>query len=340
MIIRDFFGRKSLVAALALGLLAGVSLVSCSSDDDGDGDGGGESTLDAPEYADVSGKYEVINDEIETIELTESGEYYITKNFYYQYAKTRAAKKRNMLKSRMIPSTRAAYNNVIYGKYTKVSDTEFLLEGFGKIIIVGSPDEAQSLKIIEDGKGERTVGVEMRENDKSCEQTAWLCRTWNIEKCRIKLKILGKTEFDKTVDADDLGQLESELAEKIEDLFDNYDEEEDYYGDAEYYEDDYYEEGYCETPHTVVFTKAGSYMVTYKEGGLAISTWCWEDAEKGTIRYSWDYDHLYDPEESGIVTAYFDKEELTITEKQQEFDEDTGKEIVSIEMIWYMSEMK
>ena len=344
MKIKTFFGAKTLLTTMALALFA-CGFTACSSDDDEGGDGSGTSTLEAPEYADVSGMFEVSDDEIESIELTESGEYYIKKNWGYSYAKTRGAAKPSILKSRFLqngnalPATRSTlYNNIIYGKYTKVSDTEFLLEGFGKIIIVGSPSNAQTLKIIEDGKGERTVGVEMRENDKSSEKTVWLCRTWNMNKLRIKLKVFGKTEFDKTVNADNILQLESELQKVIDELMGIYGDEDDYESDTRDYDyDDYYEEDYCITPKTVVFTKAGSYMVTYKEGGLAISTWCWDNISKGTIRYSWDYDHLYDPEESGIVTAYFDKSNLTITESEKEYDEDTGKEIMSLDMIWYMS---
>lgn len=38
----------------------------------------------------------------------------------------------------------------------------------------------------------------------------------------------------------------------------------------------------------VIFTKAGTYMVTYPNSELAISTWSWVSQSEGTLRYSWN----------------------------------------------------
>jgi hypothetical protein len=156
------------------------------------------------------------------------------------------------------------------------------------------------------------------------------------------MTVFGKEEFNKTVNAENYLDLMYALEDKLEELEEIYggeDEEGRYREGNTYYEDGY--EDYEQTPDKVIFTKAGSYMVTYKEGGLAISTWTWENIEKGIIRYSWDYDYLYDPEESGICDVWFDKEKLTVHEVvAEEIDEDTGKSLLKIEETFYLDEDK
>lgn len=347
MKFKKFFEAKAFLMSLALASLA-CGFTACSSDDDGDGDGGGsgESSLEAPKYAEASARYEIEDDEISSIELTESGEYVITKNHYYGYAKTRSGKLASAIRKRAPLSTRGYDSGIIHGKYTQVSETVFRLEGFGTITIVGSTDNAASLKIEENGKGERIVGAEIREEVAASNQTTWLCRTWKLKKVNAKMTVLGKVEFNKTANVDNYTELMNALYSKIEELEGIYggeDEEdyyEDYYGEGNtYYEDDY--EDYEETPDKVTFTKAGSYMVTYKEGGLAISTWTWEDVDNGIIRYSWDYDYLYDPEESGICDVWFGEKSLTVHEVLlEEIDEDTGRSLVKIEETFYLDEDK
>lgn len=344
MRLKKFFEAKAFLMTAALALFA-CGFTACSSDDDGDGDGGGEgsgeSTLGAPQYAEVSARYEIADDEISAIELTESGEYVITKNYYY-YAKTRSGRLASAISQRSPLSTRGYDSGIIHGKYIQISETVFRLEGFGTITIIGSTDNAASLKIEENGKGERTVGAEIREEVAASDQTTWLCRAWKLKKVNAKLTVFGKEEFNKTVNAENFWDLMYALEDKLEELEEIYggEDEEYIYGEGNtYYEDGY--EDYEQTPDKVIFTKAGSYMVTYKEGGLAISTWTWENIEKGIIRYSWDYDYLYDPEESGICDVWFDKEELTVHEVvSEEIDEDTGRSLVKIEETFYLDEDK
>lgn len=107
--------------------------------------------LEAPKYESVSAKYNITSagSDLKSIELTASGNYLIVKNSNGTL-RAPAAGKRNRWAAAARMVTRAGtdwYNNIIQGKFTKISDTEFRLEGYGTIIIIGSANDAVNLDI-------------------------------------------------------------------------------------------------------------------------------------------------------------------------------------------------
>ena len=216
MNIKEMFQAKTIIMAIATGLFA-CGFSACSSDDDGDGGGIGSSDLEAPAYSDASAKYSLSNDNIRSIEFTESGNYIIIKDYYsYAPARTKASTDvtiqnlKSFIKSgqKSNAQTRASENNgVIYGKYTKINDTTYSLEGFGTVTIVGSTDNAVTLRISENGKAARTVGAQQEEQTQEDKYTKWLCRTWDFKKINGKLTFMGKVRLDKTVKAENYNDL-------------------------------------------------------------------------------------------------------------------------------------
>lgn len=75
----------------------------------------------------------------------------------------------------------------------------------------------------------------------------------------------------------------------------------------------------------MVFTKTGTYVVYYSEDRLAVSTWKWENENKGILRYSWNPDYLNDPDESGEVLIEFKGNKLYLTESDSDYDEEDGE---------------
>ena len=137
------------VLALAL-----TSLAACSSDDDdnppADNTENPTTTLETPQYESVSAKYNITSasSDIKSIELTASGNYIITQNDVVVSSQPIPAKGRLAKIARIV--TRASanwYDNIVEGKYTKISDTEFNLEGYGKLVIKGSTNNAVDLDI-------------------------------------------------------------------------------------------------------------------------------------------------------------------------------------------------
>lgn len=308
--------RKVGMAFLAV-LLCG-SMAACSEDDgDGDGDGGGTGidkvTLATPEYEEHAALYEVEgSNEYESIELTASGDYIITKAGYY-YAnkllkpelqkKNRWARSFNMLDCGVRP-TRESYNGIIYGKYTVTSEGVYELEGFGTLELTGSSDDAVALVVTPNGGTAETMTAAVKTQAPNSDITNALCRTWEVKGFRMVIKWNGKKMLDETGYINNLDDFARRISEKVgEDLT-----VEDLFGEA--------------LPKDVVFTKAGTYMVSYTDETLAVSTWAWENPETGLLRYSWDYDDMYDEELAGNAYISFKNNDLYLNEKFSETDED------------------
>jgi hypothetical protein len=331
MRLKKFFEAKAFLMTVALALFA-CGFTACSSDDDGDGDGGGSGpgtpTLEAPAFESVSAKYEIEGDgSIKSIELTESGNYVIITDEYQSsyndsyFAHTRAG----------------GTSGVIFGKFIKISDTEFILEGFGSIVIEGNTNSAFSLQISETGKEPYEVGAEKIEAESSDIMTKALCRTWDIDKVSMTLYVFGRKMYDRTLPASQYTELWEGLIAKIKEIESEYEDEED----EEYYEeDDEYDEMIPKfNPEQIIFTKAGSYMTTYEDDQLAISTWTWTNSNQGVFRYSHNYDYIYDPEYSNECNISFDGKSMTLFEvNAHEYDEDEDMEVLKVTSRYFCSE--
>lgn len=313
---------------LLIFLATGFMSYSCSDNDDDNNNGNNSPTLETPVFESISAKYEVINgDNIKSIELTESGNYVvILKNFspsndnnYFALA-------------------RANSRGVIHGKFIKISDTEFILEGFGSIVIEGDTNNAFSLQISENGKEPYTIEatkIEIESNDLTTQN---LCRTWDINNVNLKLYIFGKLQYDVTKPASQYKELIKGLYDKLEQIMSEFEDDED----DEYYEEE--DEGFAEmipqfNPQQIIFTKTGSYMTIYEEDNLAISTWTWVNSNKGVLRYSHNYDYIYDPEYSNECHVSFDNKEMTMFEvNTKEVDEETNAEMMKVTSTYFCSE--
>ena len=103
--------------------VAMTGITACSSDDD-------DTNFSTPQYESVSAYYEVTshNSDIKSVELTSSGNYIVIRD--------NASSRQAYFFSRFViapdeDETRATtYQNIIKGRFTKISDTEFELEGF------------------------------------------------------------------------------------------------------------------------------------------------------------------------------------------------------------------
>lgn len=327
-----------LIGLAVMAVLMSTSFTACSDDDDDEG-GSGSSTLTTPEFADVSAKYEITNGgDIASIELTESGNYVVIKDTYL--ANTAVNNENKTFVPTPALNTRATAG-IIKGTYIKISDTEFILEGFGSIVIEGNTDNAFSLQISEAGEEPYTVSANKTEIEYTDAKSQLLCRTWNIDKVKLQMNVYGMgTKYNETMSANQYIELWEGLINKIKEIEAELDDEED----EDYYEDEEDDYSYLiptVNPEQIIITRAGSYMVTYEGDQLAISTWGWSNVDAGEFRYSWDYDYLYDPEYSNKCNVTIDGSSFILSEiNHEEVDEEEGITYMTVTSTYYCSEAK
>lgn len=296
-------GIKCLSAAM---LLAACLMSSCSDDD--------EDTkpqninLETPAYEDVSAKYDVTSGGggISSIELTASGNYVITmEGAAYVPA---ALSPRNMMKS----FTHAAANGTradegyICGKFVKISDTEFILEGFGSIVIDGAAGNAFSIQVTKSEGETYTLNAEKAATVSNSEMSNALCRTWDINTMALKGTFNGRDFYNNEQPAAQYNQMWAGLNSAFAKLLESITGETD-------------DEGFFEVPETspvkqVIFTKSGSYMVMTEDSQLGIAEWAWKNEKNGIITYS-------NPRGSNDAEITFSGKEMSLTEVNFDMDE-------------------
>ncbi len=342
----------SLAALVMIGLM---TVVACGSDDDdngGNGGNGGNGKLDNPEYADVAAFYEITspNSDIKSIELTEAGRYVIIQNTYNYTYKSRDAKakmpKGHFLGMASKALTRGSYANIIEGKYTKKGNGSFELEGYGTLTITGTSSDAQSIEItLANGTKMPTLTAERKNQQPSSSATATLCRTWKLASLRVILTLAGKSIYDKEYKIDEIYKFGKDMMDLEKKYYPGELDEED---DLEYYESEWREQ-MEDMPATVTFTKAGTYLVTYNNGELAVSTWSWEDVKTGKLRYSWNYDSMSDRNLAGTALVSYRGKQLAVQEDLNDqdvdddyydYDEDEFDFDAGTTMITYCDEVK
>lgn len=314
--------KRLLSIALPVVACLGLIMTSCGGDDDGNG----IPALPTPEYESSSAKYEMAaGSPYRSIEFTSSGNYVVVTNNHSYYSAAPAAKVKKqtavgtamasgLLRTPERSVSRAYFNGIYYGTYTKTGDNQYNLQGFGTITVNTGGDNAYSLTVTT-SSGSQTLAATKAVADKDSDRTNALCRTWNVDKLNLKVWINGSKKYDRTV-----------AANKLNDLFEDW-------GDDGWEED--------EIPRQVIFTKSGTYMVLYglndySNNSLDISSWRWENESKGIIRYSWDIGN-FDDDDSGLITTSFSGKNMTIWEEYSEEDDgDNYREKIT----WYFSEAK
>ena len=260
-------------------------LTSCGDDD-------GSISLGTPKYESVSGKYNITSpgSQYRSIELGSSGNYIvITGSSYYAQQARSGQKKSSFFYQDKTDASRATnYNGIIYGTYTQLADGSFDLEGFGIVKIIYAEDKTVTgIELTPETGGPVTLTVEKEEVMADDDMTNALCRTWRMDKLEINLTE-GDQSFSATVTRDNWQDYE------IMETF----------GDE------------------VLFSKSGTYMVTYVDGAIGISSWKWKNKDAGTIFYSWD-NQWYEDE---FVTLSFSGNTLIIHEVYEEDDYEYYKE--------------
>lgn len=265
-----------------------------------------EGSLPTPVYKSSSALYQITQagSTLSSVEFTESGNYVIVR----KSSRMSAAQNNDMVKAETMwllfspwsqPQTRStAYNNIITGKYTKTDDTTYVLEGFGTITVKGNNGTNYSLVITETGSSPYTLTAAKKDQFKDSEPTGKLCRTWHISGMRIQMSVSASEDgqsfsidIDEEVDGGNMAELlykvyETTLKKIIKESGQSVPETQIKMALAEQkkeFESTYpYVEG-------MIFTQAGTYMVTYKDETLAIATWKWTGDDFKKIHYSWDY---------------------------------------------------
>lgn len=339
--------KKFIINCLAfLMVMVGVaSFSACSKDGDGN--------LETPKYESVSAKYDITsaNSHIKSIELTASGNYIIVRNNVVNtkvnYVPMFIAKLENATRSD------DWYNNIIQGKFTMISDTEFQLEGFGTITIIEGSGSAVSLQIAPVNSTPYTLEAEKKEQNPESAKTNKLCRSWGFDafymKIGVKLENRNYTLIDGKYKWTEEDKFRNDVKNAYVNIIKKMAQDQGYsIGSEEMRQIEAYAEQMAKDisfgenrPEKVIFTKAGTYMVVYHDSSLAIATWTWENENDGKLRYSWDYNDMGNDAGNistayGIVNVEFSGSQLVLSESVSNINE----YITSFTMKYYMSEIK
>lgn len=243
---------KLLAMAVAM-MFTATCFTACGSDDDGEGIGNID--LPTPQYEQVSGKYEITQagSPYESIELGASGNYVVTRSYGgYSLAPKAEGRTRMALLAKRGTTRSTEYDGIIYGTFTSLGGGKYDLEGFGTIKLEYSGDNVTGIEVTTNSTT-TNYAAEKAPTMSNDDITNALCRTWKIERIRDVYydKETGKTD-DITVTPDNPG-----------------------------------EEGY-DMPVEVLWSKSGTYLVSYLDGSIGLAEWKWRDRSKGTMYYAWD----------------------------------------------------
>lgn len=87
---------------------------------------------------------------------------------------------------------------------------------------------------------------------------------------------------------------------------------------------DYDQEPDEDIPSTVIFSKAQTYLVGYRDGSAKLAQWKWKDESKSTFYFTWDKDHW--DEDAWVTITTLTESKLVI----EEVDPDDGTKYISI----------
>jgi len=240
-----------LIALMAIAPLA----ISCGGDD-GDDNGGGSSTvtLPAPAYKADATKINFSDTpivdarNIESLELTESGDYIVT----YTPA---------------LASRGAAGKSYLTGSYTKGSGTgTYVLSGFTTVVIVKDV-KTYVVHFKTDGDDVEGTGTEAPTETESI-ATDNLCRTWTITKTELKLELkdapaVGRV-FSGTFNVNEVVEYANSNGASIEPPKESL------------------------IIKNLKFSKHKTYEINYESGRQDVGEWSWANVTTQTLKYNWD----------------------------------------------------
>lgn len=269
--------------ALALGAF---SFSSCSSDDNDSGDGG-SAKLPTPAMAKEAITLDNFScNEIKELELTASGDYlaYAKTSFIYQFLPLSKSLKES------IDNT----YEYISGKYTKVEDNIYFLEGLGTLQLTKGANNTVEIKLTNLSGTIATGTAEDETVNVTDGKTLDLCRTWYIVQTNFRYEGFtadGKAETPVGAEFPNAQyQTSNDLMAMGEWLMQNYKKDimEELAGKS-------YIKNIIFTPKTFAINFG---YETY------VGDWEWTNKDKGTINYEW---------EKGYMTTNFDNGEATVS---------------------------
>ena len=248
----DFLWMGILLMVMCFGMTA------CT--EEGGNDDELDITLTTPAFATISALYEVEmgNTDIKSVELTESGQYIIIKDGPKVYEVSR----KGLL--RVAPQVRAIeQENMISGEYSKVSNVEYALEGYGtlKVNVFADDGKFATITLFPINGGSVAMDVVAKEPVSTSDMTQLLCRTWYPETCEMK-----EWENDRLVWHGMLDFAKKEVIKYVT-------------LDGEHFEGD-------EWLQKVIFSKSGTYTCYY-EDDFDMASWYWVDETTGQFGYYW-----------------------------------------------------
>lgn len=261
-------------------LFMAASLTACSDDDN---NGGGGADLPTPQYEQVSGKYAITSEgsPYESIELSASGNYIVTRSYGGYSLATQAAgtARKSMLGMTADKNaTRTTSDGYyIYGTFTDLGNNEYALEGFGTIKLVYSGSNVTDIEVTTNGTTQ-TYTAEKAATMGDDDMSNALCRTWKVEKVRDKYLDKGTgEESDVTVTPENPGEFGSDMGSEV------------------------------------MFSKSGTYLIMRLDGTIDIAEWKWKDRGAGQLYYAWDGEWTGD-----YATITFDGNRAVVHDKWED----------------------
>lgn len=230
-----------------------IGFAACSDDDNNPT----APNLGTPPYEAVSGKYNVTTPDspYESIELGASGNYIVTLSggSYALSAQTamQPGRSGNRLLLNRTAQTRATqYDNFVYGTFTSLGNGRYQLEDFGTITLAtGTDGQVTGITVDSNRYGSATVTVSKESTMADSDMSNALCRTWRVERVHYVSTDLETGESDE--DTELPGQ-------------------------------------YPDTAEEILFSKSGTYLVSYNDGSLEMARWRWRDEAAGSFYYTWE----------------------------------------------------
>lgn len=269
-----------------------LTLASCSKDDNDNNNSNPTpeqpTTIAAPQFKDDAVKLTLPANtftidgkkiSVQALELTESGIFIVT---YTKVANSRVAVTRD--------------NDIDtdhkIGRFTK-SGNSYNLAGYATVTINGKSGTTYNIAVKTTDGASTELSATATAPRTSDTMTDNLCRTWNIENTRVTIEVDGVTagrDFPGTCDLNAIIAYAKERGLTITDRV----------------EDNSIVTG-------ITFTRAGTFLISYRNDDNDLGKWNWASQASGTINYGWDDDDMGNSLENGAAAVNFDGSKCRLT---------------------------
>lgn len=337
--------KKHFLILLALVLCLG-GLTSCGGDDNCGDDEGGKT--DVPQLSADAACY-VISDadaDIASIELTESGLYFIEQLDDSDYgAKKKAVSRKTVSKHKALSSSPLDLDDpsedaILSGTYTKSVEGVYVLNGYGTMTVAANAN-GYAVKLQKLNGSETTYQASRVKSEAATTFDTQFCRTWKFDEVNFSMKYGSHSLADITA------KSWKDFYTKLKKIAKENCDEEDPWTDED--EQDYNQMiANAETYglKQAVFTAAGRLYMSY--GPLVKGyLWKWKEGKAKTLllwsydtdlndngvadSYEWNSDIFFtttdEPNFRAVTTVDIKNGKLTLTDTYNESDEDDGVEV-------------